>query len=90
MDVYGDLEVLNHDVRLENFIVRPDESVVMIDFAQARVRRQNESDRAWNRAKASRDEEGAVGWVTRKRFGWAYTPTGRYVNLETDEETDEE
>lgn len=60
VDVCGDMGVLNHDVRLEISIVRPDESVVMIDFAQARMRGQDESDEDWKRAKSIQAEEGAV------------------------------
>ncbi|KAF8607205.1 hypothetical protein BDV93DRAFT_520091 [Ceratobasidium sp. AG-I] len=86
VDVCGDMGVLNRDVRLENFIVKPDESVVMIDFAQARVRCPDESDNTWRLAKGHRDEEGAVGYITKRDFGWEYTPTYKYWVSESDEE----
>ncbi|QRV84690.1 hypothetical protein RhiJN_26758 [Ceratobasidium sp. AG-Ba] len=38
VDTCGDLCLLNYDVRLGNFIVQEDSSVVMIDFAQSRLR----------------------------------------------------
>ncbi|KAG8694703.1 hypothetical protein FRC11_002024, partial [Ceratobasidium sp. 423] len=54
---YNDLNVLNSDVRLENFIVKPNGSeIVMIDFGHCRLRRE--------------DEEGCIGCVARNKFGW--------------------
>ncbi|KAG9088323.1 hypothetical protein FS749_002235, partial [Ceratobasidium sp. UAMH 11750] len=45
VDICGDLGVLDQDVRLGNFIVKLDGcSVVMVDFAQARLRREDEKD----------------------------------------------
>ncbi|KAF5345015.1 hypothetical protein D9758_010430 [Tetrapyrgos nigripes] len=86
VQAFGDNGILNQDVRLENFIV-PDPSiytvqerlVVMIDFAQTRLRREDEDDQQWKRAKWSADEEGAVGYVLKKKFGWDYKPTFRYM-----------
>ncbi|KAG9121969.1 hypothetical protein FRC07_001835 [Ceratobasidium sp. 392] len=60
VDTCGDLGVLNRDVRLGNFIVKPDSSVVMIDFAQTRFRRADKNDLDWKRAKWSEDEEGSL------------------------------
>jgi len=78
LDSYSDIGVLNWDVRLGNFIVKPDGSVVMIDLAQTRVRGEAESDEDWRRAKRLEDEEGAVGCIAWSRFGWEYTPTHKY------------
>ncbi|KAF8824560.1 hypothetical protein F5879DRAFT_927769 [Lentinula edodes] len=87
----GDRGVLNKDVRLENFIVPSNPGVsgspktcreaVIIDFAQARLRWQDEDDEQWKRVKWSTDEEGAVGYVLQKKGGWAYQPTYRYMLL---------
>ncbi|KIK55534.1 hypothetical protein GYMLUDRAFT_47757 [Collybiopsis luxurians FD-317 M1] len=87
---FGDRGVLNRDVRLENFIVpsSPEVStsgseirrdVVMIDFAQARLRGEDEDDERWKGEKWSTDEEGAIGYVLQKKCGWDYKPTFRYL-----------
>lgn len=79
----GDHDVLNQDVRLQNFIVpsssESGRTVVMIDFAQARLRENDEDDDQWKQVKWTIDEEGAVGYVLRKKFGWDYQPTFRYL-----------
>ncbi|KAG8684951.1 hypothetical protein FRC09_015051, partial [Ceratobasidium sp. 395] len=79
VDIWGDLGVLNKDVRLGNFIVKPDNSVIMIDFAQTRLRRADEDDLAWKRAKWSEDEEGCVGTAAMRRFGWDYVRSFKYL-----------
>lgn len=96
--VLADKEVLNADVRPENFIVeRTHEGscpyrVFMIDFGESRLRRKGESDFSWGRAKWRQDEEGAVGLVMRCRLRrWAdisFCPSLRY--LEFAEREDEE
>ncbi|KAG9096122.1 hypothetical protein FRC07_010980 [Ceratobasidium sp. 392] len=43
VDSYSEIGVLNEDVRLGNFIVKPNESVVMIDFAHSWLR-EDEND----------------------------------------------
>ncbi|KAJ3874755.1 hypothetical protein F5051DRAFT_416036 [Lentinula edodes] len=78
----GDRDVLNKDVHLENFIVSSNPGVfgspnrcckaVIIDFAQARLRWEDEDDEQWKRVKWSTDEEGTVGYVLQKKCGWAY------------------
>ncbi|KAL1844575.1 hypothetical protein VTK73DRAFT_2272 [Phialemonium thermophilum] len=73
VQVIGDHDILNRDVRPDNFIVCRDEDgdeyrVFMIDFGLARVRRPDESDRDWAKAKLTKDEEGAVGLVMKKRL----------------------
>ncbi|KAG8742227.1 hypothetical protein FRC10_001773 [Ceratobasidium sp. 414] len=68
---YGDLGVINLDVRLGNFIVKPDRSVVIIDFAQSRLRREDEDDLEWIREKWAEDEEGSIGYEARSKFKWA-------------------
>ncbi|KAJ4484176.1 hypothetical protein C8J55DRAFT_548624 [Lentinula edodes] len=57
---------------------------VIIDFAQARLRWEDEDDEHWKRVKWSTDEEGAVGYVLQKKCGWAYQPTYRYMVLVED------
>ncbi|KAG8763888.1 hypothetical protein FRC12_008367 [Ceratobasidium sp. 428] len=79
VDICGDLDVLNKDVRLGNFIVKPDDSVVMIDFAQTRFRRADEDDLAWKRAKWSEDEEGCIGTAAMRKFGWDYARSFKYL-----------
>lgn len=70
----GDVNLLNKDVRPANFIVVPPKTddgyrVFTIDFGQSRLRRPEESDAEWGRAKWQQDEEGAIGMVMRKRLG---------------------
>ncbi|KAG8730109.1 hypothetical protein FRC12_020492 [Ceratobasidium sp. 428] len=74
----GDLGVVNYDVRLSNFMVRPRGSVAMIDFAQARLRREDETDLDWNRTKWDEDEEGCVGTAGAMKFGWPYVRSSKY------------
>ncbi|KAL2172768.1 hypothetical protein VTG60DRAFT_2587 [Thermothelomyces hinnuleus] len=104
----GDYGVLNRDVRPNNFMVRPrreshggdadggpsgEYRVFMIDFGQSRLRRDDESDLDWGRAKWRQDEEGAVGLVMQNRLRMLgkeimYTPSQRYrefANRENDE-----
>lgn len=67
----GDHNILNRDVRPDNFIIQRDRSgyrVFMIDFGLARWRGRDESDRDWAKAKLTKDEEGAVGLVMKKRL----------------------
>lgn len=72
----SDRDVLNTDVRPSNFIVSRsgdddqamDYRLVMIDFGQSRLRREDESDPEWGRVKWQQDEEGAVGLVMQHRL----------------------
>jgi hypothetical protein len=88
----GDYDVLNQDVRPENMIVRETENgvyqPVMIDFAQARVRRNDECDQEWREHKCMQDEEGAIGLGMRKELGleFEYSEAGslRYSVLAKD------
>lgn len=92
----NDHEVLNRDVRPDNFIVRMIKSsdevgaaeyqVVMIDFGQSRLRGEEETDFAWGRNKWTQDEEGAVGMLMRHRLRKVgieitYKPSYRYVEF---------
>ncbi|EUC60541.1 hypothetical protein RSOL_350990, partial [Rhizoctonia solani AG-3 Rhs1AP] len=86
VNAYSDLHILNRDVRLENWIVKPNGSeVVMIDFGHCRLRREDEDDQAWKRAKGSEDEEGCVGCVARNKFGWNYVRSLRFAVWEWEE-----
>ncbi|KAF5594391.1 hypothetical protein FPANT_4858 [Fusarium pseudoanthophilum] len=85
--VLGDHDILNADVRPDNFIVVPKNDtyqVFMIDFGQCRFRREHESDAEWGRAKWRQDEEGAVGYVMKSRlkkvgFELNFKPSWRYL-----------
>ncbi|CUA68973.1 Pc15g00190 [Rhizoctonia solani] len=82
VNIYSNLNVLNNDVRLVNFIVKPSGSeIVMIDLANCRMRREDEDDETWKAAKWDEDEEGCVGMVARNKFGWNYVRSGRYQIL---------
>ncbi|THH13718.1 hypothetical protein EW146_g6530 [Bondarzewia mesenterica] len=81
--------MLNRDVHLENFLVishhdindtaTPRWLMMMLDFAQCRLRWEDEDDREWKREKWSTDEEGAIGYPLKQRFGWEYRPTWKYM-----------
>lgn len=84
----GDFNVLNSDVRPDNFIVVPmaneEYRVFIIDFGQCRFRRAEESDTEWGRAKWQQDEEGAIGMVMRQRlrrsgYEYKFEPSMRYL-----------
>ncbi|KAG8733070.1 hypothetical protein FRC11_008905 [Ceratobasidium sp. 423] len=76
---YSDLHVLNNDVRLRNLILKPNNSeVVMIDLGHCCLRMEHENDRARKGAQNSEDEEGAVGIVGQRKYGWNYVPSGRF------------
>ncbi|POR31108.1 Uncharacterized protein TPAR_08672 [Tolypocladium paradoxum] len=80
VQLLGDHNLLNGDVRPENFVVLPRGGggdgkngnsayrVLMVDLAQCRLRGPDESDWEWGRAKWRQDEEGAVGYVMRHRL----------------------
>ncbi|KAG8666592.1 hypothetical protein FPOAC1_011402 [Fusarium poae] len=61
VDILGDHDIVNKDVRLDNFIIVPrihTYQVFMIDFGLCRFRRPDESDAEWGRVKCNEDEEG--------------------------------
>ncbi|KZT10641.1 uncharacterized protein LAESUDRAFT_692854 [Laetiporus sulphureus 93-53] len=69
VDHMSDFDVLNEDVRLDNFLIREpflelvEYPVVLVDLAQCRLRCAEEDEDAWVAAKWSQDETGAVGFV---------------------------
>ncbi|KAH7318658.1 hypothetical protein B0I35DRAFT_409512 [Stachybotrys elegans] len=85
--VLGDNNILNADVRPDNFVVVPEGQayrVFMIDFGRCRLRGEDESDAEWGRAKWMEDEEGAVGVVMGSRLGRVgfelrFEPSWRYL-----------
>lgn len=78
VDRVSDFDVLNPDVRLDQFLLRPsfasitspsqeesssrESMVVLIDLGGCRFRRAGESDEEWREAKQMQDETGAVGY----------------------------
>jgi serine/threonine protein kinase len=90
VNIVCDHNILNEDVRPDNMIVRANKGssngyeVLMIDFALSRLRRSDETDDEWRRAKWSQDEEGAIGYVMQHRLKGEikYQPSGRYVVYE--------
>ncbi|KAI1787464.1 hypothetical protein LXA43DRAFT_1184491 [Ganoderma leucocontextum] len=76
VDRISDFDVLNEDVRMDNFLIREPfvsssshgedpavGKVVLIDLGHCRLRREDESEDEWVEAKCSQDEEGAAGVV---------------------------
>lgn len=83
-------EILNKDVRPSNVMVAPlaleqnAYRVVMLDFAQCRLRTVDDFDKRWGRHKWTQDEEGAIGYVMQNRlkkakFKLVYEPSRRYL-----------
>lgn len=92
-------DILNDDVRLENFMVvpKPDKTyqVFMIDLGQCRTRRADEKDSRWKRAKGMVDEEGAVGTVMqnilkRHNFELYFERSRKYILRQGEEQRSEE
>ncbi|TBU42053.1 hypothetical protein BD309DRAFT_924301 [Dichomitus squalens] len=102
VDRISDFDVLNEDVRVDNFLIREpfidatsstqggnaavvENAVVLIDLGLCRLRREDESEDEWIKAKWSQDEAGAVGFVllglVREFIGenvWKYERSLRY------------
>ncbi|EUC61774.1 hypothetical protein RSOL_406020, partial [Rhizoctonia solani AG-3 Rhs1AP] len=69
VDMYSRLGVANFGMRLENFIVKPDGSgVVMINLANTQLRKAGITDYEWKKEKSMYDEEGQL--VDRVTFAW--------------------
>ncbi|KAG8738883.1 hypothetical protein FRC10_006400 [Ceratobasidium sp. 414] len=73
VETYSELGVINKDVRLGNFIVKPDGWVVMIDFAQSELRDEYECEKAWWIGKNIADEENRIYSGAERRYNrpWA-------------------
>lgn len=68
----GDQGICNLDVKPTNFVIQKNPAdgqfkVFMIDFAMC-LFRQDQSDDEWNAIRGYHDEEGAIGYVMRKRL----------------------
>jgi serine/threonine protein kinase len=96
VQILGDHNILNKDVRPDNFMVVPKNDtyqIFMIDFGQCRFRDANESDDEWGRAKWREDEEGAVARVMQQNlrllgFELEYEPSRRYSAWAAGEDSD--
>lgn len=83
----SDHNILNMDVRPDNFMVVPENDtyrVFLIDFGNCRFRRKDESDAEWGRAKWDQDEEGAAALIIGSRlkrvgFKLQYEQSLRYL-----------
>ncbi|KAM0217589.1 hypothetical protein ACHAQD_007332 [Fusarium lateritium] len=84
--IFGDHDILNQDVRPDNFMVVPENGtyrVFLIDFGSCIFRREDETDKEWGQAKQTRDEEGAASMIIGGRlrkvgFELQYEPSPRY------------
>ena len=75
----SDLDILNKDVRLDNFLIRESAlvkteetepepyPVVLVDLASCRFRQSDETDDAWKTDKHFWDESGALGYVLARK-----------------------
>lgn len=86
INLISDHGVLNEDVKPRNVLIRTHENlleheVVIIDFAQCRFRREDQSEAAWKHEKWRQDEEGAIGYVMECRLKGAfkYRPSYRFL-----------
>lgn len=96
IEACNDHEILNEDVRPSNVMVtrlQPDDAyrVVVLDFAQCRLREPEESIEEWGRAKWTQDEVGAIGAVMKHRlekigFELSHTCSLRYLEWASHED----
>ncbi|OGM43039.1 hypothetical protein ABOM_009291 [Aspergillus bombycis] len=86
----GDRGILNEDVKTRSFVVQKSSErklkMLMLDFALCKFRRDYESEKDWWEWKAIQDEEGAVGYVMRRRLqgGYVYHRSALYTRLDDD------
>lgn len=70
--ILGDNDILNRDVRPDNFIVVPLDDgtyrICMFDFGQCRFRRDNETEEQWGFAKYHEDETTRLAMAMKRRF----------------------
>ena len=85
VNLMGDRDIRNEDVKTRNFLVRKNgESgsfkVFIIDFALCEFRGPEQSDEEWRKEKWAQDEEGAVGCVMQDKLkdGFVYKRSLRY------------
>ncbi|CUA78281.1 hypothetical protein RSOLAG22IIIB_06978 [Rhizoctonia solani] len=79
IELYSQLGVLHFDVGIENFIVKPDGSgVVMIDFADSQLRKEGMSEHEWRKKKWAYDEEGEFGDCAASKWGWDFQHSYRW------------
>ncbi|QRV97248.1 hypothetical protein RhiJN_25267 [Ceratobasidium sp. AG-Ba] len=71
---YTRLGLLNMDVRLGNFIIKPSGKLILIDFAQSRLREEDETDEEWWQDKKGQDELGRVCFQTEIKYGRPWDP----------------
>ncbi|QRW10120.1 hypothetical protein RhiLY_09119 [Ceratobasidium sp. AG-Ba] len=64
-----ELDIVNEDPRLGNFIAKPDGTVVMIDLAQSRIRDEAEDDEEWFETRRGADEENRIEFEAEKLYG---------------------
>lgn len=97
VNIIGDRDTLNEDVKPRNFIVHKEPvgshfKVFMIDFALCKFRRQDQDEQDWREWKAMQDEEGAVGYVMQRYLtgGFIYHRSARYLKLDEEFKMEEE
>ena len=96
VNVIGDRDIRNEDVKPRNFIIRwePVEGkfkAFMIDFALCEFRREDQDERDWREWKAIQDEEGAVGYVMQRYLKGAsvYRRSDKYLKLDEEFKAEE-
>ena len=84
INLNGDYEMMNNDVRPENFLVRSNPEgkyqVFQIDFSETRYRDDLPLE-IWRERKYTKDEEGAVGLVMQQRLkgGFEYKCSSKWL-----------
>jgi hypothetical protein len=87
VNAFGDAGILNRDVKMWNIIVPNNREIalrrpaVVIDFAQCNFRGEEDREDDWMLKKCAQDEEGAVGTVMQKKFGYPYVRSYKYDTL---------
>ncbi|QRV97306.1 hypothetical protein RhiJN_25325 [Ceratobasidium sp. AG-Ba] len=76
---YTKLGLLNMDVRLGNFIIKPDRKLVLIDFAQSRLREEDETDEEWWEDKKGQDELGRLCFQAEIKYQRPWDPNSLHL-----------
>lgn len=90
VNIIGDREILNEDVKTRSFIVQGNPGkkfkVFMTDFGLCYFRREYEDDKEWRRSKSNQDDEGAIGYFMQRHLegGFVYHRSAIYKQLDED------
>lgn len=74
-------DFINSHVRLDNILVRPDNTICFLDFGQARMREDDEDAEEWWYHKVDVDEEDRLAAALQIRFGYQHRRSGDWRRM---------